>query len=218
MMEDSSFTEHLEVQIIAPGAIRQMLRQGVATQDDDGRWTLRIHEGSAGIALNDTLVLSTGSGNQVRMVGTVVQVGRDYLRLDTETKEVSERRLFPRMNGGLQVRIRQATPTEIVDYLAGKDCEGNWVVADPYVDFSVEGLGIHSAQPMPARSLLLVELGVPGDPQLWRCSARLVRCSGDPEDSDFPYQVALSFLSMPPGASMALAAYTTRLQSALMAV
>jgi hypothetical protein len=127
-------------------------------------------------------------------------------------KPGQNRRLFPRLNAGLPIRIQSTDANGATDYLAGKDPESTaWVTPDPYMNFSVEGLELNATQSFPKGQILLIELRIGTQDQSWRCTGHVVRNSPS-DDPDFPCTTAVSFDRVPPQASEALAELTAKLQ------
>ena len=93
-------------------------------------------------------------------------------------KPGQNRRLFPRLNAGLPIRIQSTDANGATDYLAGKDPESTaWVTPDPYMNFSVEGLELNATQSFPKGQILLIELRIGTQDQSWRCTGHVVRNS-----------------------------------------
>lgn len=133
-----------------------------------------------------------------------------------DTPPSRDRRLFPRLNGGLPMRYQPSDANDAISYLAGADPDPEaWCTPDPYMNFSVEGLEFHSAAAVPETELLLIELRVGHNPQPWRCTAHIVR-RGAGSDPDFPHTTAVRFDQIPPEATEALAEFTANLQAAFL--
>ncbi len=123
-----------------------------------------------------------------------------------------DRRLFPRLNGGLPIRFQPTSSSAATDFLAGSDPDpAAWVTPDPYMNFSVEGLELHAEQSFPKGQPLVIELRIGTAPQTWRCTGHVVR-SGDSGDPDYPFTTAVQFDQIPPEATEALAEFTANLQ------
>lgn len=129
-----------------------------------------------------------------------------------KSKSAKDRRLFPRLNGGLPIRFQACSASEATDFLAGSDPDASaWVTPDPYMNFSVEGLELHADRAFPNGQPLVIELRIGAAPQTWRCTGHVVR-SGESGDPDYPYTTALNFDQIPPAATEALAEFTATLQ------
>ena len=127
-------------------------------------------------------------------------------------KPGKDRRLFPRLNGGLPIRFQATSASAATDYLAGSDPDpAAWVTPDPYMNFSVEGLELYSDQAFPKGQPVVIELRIGTAPQTWRCTGHVVR-TGESGDPDFPHTTALCFDQIPPEATEALAEFTASLQ------
>lgn len=128
------------------------------------------------------------------------------------SKSGQDRRLFPRLNAGLPIRIQSSDPSGATDYLAGNDPEtAAWVTPDPYMNFSVEGLELHATCRFPKDQALLIELRIGTQPQSWRCTGHVVR-TGESGDPDYPFTTAVCFDQIPPEATEALVEFTARVQ------
>ena len=127
-----------------------------------------------------------------------------------------DRRLFPRLNGGLPIRFQATTASGAMDFLAGSDPDPTaWVTPDPYMNFSVEGLELYADQAFPKGQNVVIELRIGTDPQTWRCTGHVVR-SSESGDPDYPHTTAVQFDQIPPAASEALAEFTATLQKAFL--
>ncbi len=94
----------------------------------------------------------------------------DGCRLQVKTERVvdSDKREFPRLQGGLSVRYRVLADREAgrssKAWLAGEDLppgDGEWREPDPFMDFSGSGLRFDDQLVCEEEDLLLVEMQVP---------------------------------------------------------
>jgi hypothetical protein len=106
--------------------------------------------------------------------------------------------------------------------------EGEWWEPDPFMDFSGSGLKFEDRLHCEAGDLVLLELSIPPAETLWRATARVVRVEpieregvedADPAtgDREPTHRVAIEFIDLPQEAAEALAAFTLKIQGALLA-
>jgi hypothetical protein len=102
-------------------------------------------------------------------------------------------------------------------WLAGRRVVGLLRTPEPHMHFSPSGLSFDDGPHVEEGELLLLEIGVPDEPQAWRATARVVGVARIPIDErdDGPgatHRIACAFDAVPPDAIEALRRYTRRIQ------
>lgn len=139
-----------------------------------------------------------------------------------------DNRVYPRLVGGIPLRYQVVTGDVegiLRSWREGETLPGtDWVVPDPFMNFSVGGVRFYDDARREAGELMLVELGVAQNPARWRALAEVVRVCALAEDEMGDYEaseggeaafsVAIQFIDLPADARDALTEYTLLLQRA----
>ena len=181
------------------------------------------------------VVLAGGEENPFRIMGIVSGVDGRRLQVKTDRVVEADKRDFPRLQGGISVKYRvlggQESQAEAEAWVDGKDltAQGEWRVPDPFMDFSGSGLRFCDQLCCEEGDLLLMKMQVPPSGNPWRATARVVRLSPmrteEEEDQDEKalqdaptHHIAVAFEKVPAEATEALAAFTLRIQDALLKI
>lgn len=149
------------------------------------------------------------------------------------SKKASDRRYWPRMNGGLEVSYRIVSPAD------WKDVSKAWLSSmglpppgdafqepDPFMEFSVGGLRFDDVEGAIAGDMLIAVIQVPDMPTAWHVTLRVIRVDEiPPREREEPmngepmrtHRIAVQFEDIPKRATEALIEYTERLQDFEMA-
>ncbi len=132
-----------------------------------------------------------------------------------------EERQAPRAHGTLLVRYHRAPAGEanLDAWMDGGPPRGPERTPDPTMNFSMAGIAFDDEAACDDGDLLLLELGIPGEPERWRGAARVVRVSPIPIDErdDFvsaTHRIAILLVALPDEGATALEAYTARIRRA----
>lgn len=130
-------------------------------------------------------------------------------------------RQAPRAHGTLLFRYHRAPggAEDVAAWVAGGPPRSPERAPDPTMNFSVDGIAFDDVPACADGDVLLFELGIPGEPGLWRGGARVVRVSPIPIDErdDFvaaTHRVAISLDTFADEGLTALQAYTERTRQA----
>ncbi len=132
---------------------------------------------------------------------------------------VREQRAEPRAYGTLDLAYHRGTDADVAAWLAGGPPVAPVRVPDPTMNFSPGGLAFDDLPACADGDLLLLEIGVPGEPARWRGAARVLRVSPipiDERDDHVPatHRIAVQVTSLSPDGEAALRAYTARVRQA----
>jgi hypothetical protein len=182
------------------------------------------------------VVLAGGEDDPFRIMGVVTGVDGCRLKVKTERVVESDKRDFPRLQGGLTVRFRvlvdPVAEDAVAAWLSGGDVTpegGEWRDPDPFMDFSGSGLRFDDRPVCDVGDLLLVELQVPPAENKWRATASVVRLiplrKEEMEDQDSEagkqpptHHIAVRFEHLPGEATEALAVFALSIQDALLKI
>lgn len=173
----------------------------------------------------------------LRLLGTVSQTEGRKVRIETGRVIPKEKRAFPRMPGGIRLRycVLSGKDVETISraWTSGGEApcgDMEWREPDPFMDFSASGLRFEDQRLCRIGDTILLEFEVPGTPEVWRASARIVRVErldregAGAEQSEAAagrtpaYAIAVHFTDLPAGARAALGAFTLRIQNALLGI
>lgn len=186
---------------------------------------LRPIGGDVSIAPGAEVILDGGWSS--RLVGRLGVVDEQGLRIDVRRTVTSDRRVFPRVMGGLKIRYRPVSSEDEVERwlsgLNGFDVAG-WSSPDPFMSFSGSGLCFEDELHCSEGDLLLLELGPPDGRFCWRCTATVIRQTpildsehaADSYEVPCSHHVAIHFLVIPDDAVECLVERTQTIQSAYM--
>ncbi len=171
-----------------------------------------------------TLIVDTPPPSQSgRMIVRIDGFGATGVSARTVREVAPDKRVFPRCHGALEVR-----------YIAVRDgaAARSWVetgeppmvaanLPDPYMSFSVGGLAFDDVPRVRTGDLIAISLRVPSTFPTHRALGRVTRIDPIPVDErddaiHATHRVAVNFELLPTDAATALAAYTLRIQGALL--
>ncbi len=209
----------LPVEVVCTSGPVPIVASGRATFTG-GLYTIHFDGDVSMAPVGGKAILSFSTPDVPRVIARVESAHGNQMVCTPEQHRNRERRDFPRMHAGLPLRARRLTLTERTAeaeaWLRGDPGpaeRGDWYEPDRFVDFSVTGLRIQIHEEMASDDVLLLELGVPGNPARWRCTARVVRIFDEVEGMS----AAIEFVSIPDAAQEALSGLTLRMQEALLA-
>jgi len=224
----------VSAQVLCLSATPPLIKTGRVVSCGAEELELDLEDPHAGFREGLHVVLAGGEETPFRIMGIVSGVQGRRLRLKTERVVDIDKRDFPRLQGGISVRYRRLGDAESGDaaqaWVAGEASpgEGEWQVPDPFMDFSGSGLRFEDRLCCSEGDLLLVEMQVPPSGNLWRATARVVRLTPIREQEETQqknagrnaptHHVAVAFEHVPREVVEALAAYTLRIQDALLKI
>ncbi len=194
---------------------------------------IRLDEPPSQLVSGDQVILSFFDVRLPKVIANVTTAGNGTLRCAPRLVKEQERRYYPRMFGGIQLRYRnvgQGAASQAIAraWLAGDPMparEGRWVVPDEFMNFSVTGLAFDTITGCHTDDLVLLEMGLRNGEERWRATARVIRVIPVPEDeldasvnvdgqavSD---RVAVNFEQIPSSAQAKLVDMTMSIQEAL---
>jgi len=176
--------------------------------------------------LNEGLrvILSDTDGKTDRIVAKISRVDRNRVECRRRLVRAREKRAYPRLLAGVPIRYcvlrgpqaRQKADDWQQGGVSPVD-DNEWVQRDEFMNFSVTGLRFVAQQEIFQGDLLLVNLGIKGRDETWRCTAHVVRVDPTEEDPDGDAkELAVAFDQIPPDALSALSEMTLRIQEALL--
>lgn len=212
----------LAVEVVCTGGPAPFIASGRAT-GADGKWTVHVDRDASSLPRDARAILTFEDPTSPRIVGIVEEVAGNRIELVERVVRERERRAFPRLVAGLQLKARALATTEAdaetAAWMAGDDGpldRGTWFHPDPFMNFSVTGLRFQGPDILASGTPLLLELGIRNQGS-WRCVARVVRTFTAPEGGDpSQSQVAVEFTSIPDEAEIALSELTLRIQDQLL--
>lgn len=208
----------LSVDIINVSSPSLRTRAGHVLRHEDGLYTIQLDDDAPDLVTGGRVVLSLPRG---RVSATVETREGSTLQARERSVQVPDKRVYPRLAGGIPLRYRVVDPADFDTHhawlLDKPPVDDSWHTPDPFMNFSVTGLRFDDAENCADGDLLLCELGVPGDDRRWRALARVIRVSPiSPDRRDRPvdatHHVAVQFDRLPDEAAEALTHYTLRLQ------
>jgi hypothetical protein len=225
---------NVPIQVLCLSSTPPLIRNGRVTSREAGRYDVMLAEPEPAFKVGMRVVLDGGPGTAIRIMGVVAEASMSQLRVQTGRVVQPDKRAFPRMYGGVSVGYRVLTAKERAKvapaWIAGEDKprrEGAWHEPDPFMDFSGSGLKFEDELHCKVGDLLLIELHVAPSDDRWHATGRVVRIEplrpDDMEASDEEqqgpaptHQIALQFEHLPQEAREALAAFTLKIQNALL--
>jgi hypothetical protein len=134
-----------------------------------------------------------------------------------------DKRVFPRCHGALEVRyIAQRDPIAAKHWVeVGEPPMVAANLPDPYMSFSVGGLAFDDVPRVRTGDLLAISFRIPSTFPIHRALGRVTRIDPIPVDErddaiHATHRLAVNFELLPTDAATALAAYTLRIQGALL--
>jgi len=223
----------VSAQVLCLSATPPLIKTARIVRSEDGNVELDLDDPEAAFQEGLHVVLAGGEETPFRIMGIVTGVDGRRLQVKTERVMETDKRDFPRLQGGISVRYRvlgeQESPADAEAWVAGKDLttQAEWRVPDPFMDFSGSGLRFDDRLCCGEGDLLLVEMQVPPSGNRWRATARVVRLTpvgkeeaqdAEPSQDAPTHHIAVAFEHVPGEATEALAAFTLRIQDALLKI
>ena len=226
--------KNASVEILCMSVTPPLIKKGRITCQGNDFCEVILDETESELELGTQIILDGEPENELRMTGMVVEVSGSKFRVETDRVVLSDKRSFPRMQGGIRVRYRvlsgRGSKAVSSAWLNGDEApgrEGDWWEPDPFMDFSGSGLKFDDQLHCAVEDSLLLELQVPSSEGCWHATARVVRIEPiPPEEKDDmddvrrelapTHQIAVEFIHIPKEATEAIATFTLRIQSALL--
>jgi hypothetical protein len=218
----------IAVELIYTNRTPPAILPATVTWFDGMRYKVTLGEGVDAPAMGDRLILDFGQNESPRVLAAVTELDGAAVTLSIRRSQPRDKREFPRMQGGIQLRYTTLSPPDAAAEAAwadrGEAPEGaQWRVPDPFMDFSASGLKFDDAPVCADGDRLLMELEVPTAEGRWRGVARVVRVSPIPEDereegadAESTHYIAVEFTQLPAEAIEALMHFTLHLQGSLL--
>jgi|GEM_PF-6919564 hypothetical protein len=230
MMDQNARPIALPIELVCTGGPLPAILRGRLAHLLDGVIVVDVDQTPIGVAEGQKAILNIIDGKAPRVLGSISRIdGRRITLLQTALRE-RERRIYPRLLAGLPLRFRlpprDRAGEEAVAWLRGEvqpEDLGAWQVQDNLTNFSVTGLSFDAAEPAQGGDLILIELGMPGRDERWRCTGLIIRVFDVPADevdansegAPCNYRYALTFEVIPHAAQTALSDLTMELQAAM---
>ena len=211
--------QHVEMMVIGDEAT---LVNAFVVSHEDGELTLRPDR-----PVPDGASVCVRSETEGWVYGRAHTVGTDVV-VAVRGKTRSDQREFFRVQGAILCRyqILRGEDTELARRRwtqQGTAPEGTWNEPEPYMDFSASGLAFYEGEGCAEEDVMLLEIGIPDQPQRYRTSARVIRLIPLSEDekaslaaegraAGATQTVAIHFLDIEPDAIEALVALTEVIQ------
>jgi len=221
-------TTDVPVEVVCTAGALPFVSEGRVTSLEDGRYTIELDRSASDLADGSSVILNFLDGETPRVIAHIESTTGTGLTCTQHKVRAREKRIFPRLHGGLPVRycvVGQGPGAEarVSEWLgsdahAGDDDE--WHTPDEFMNFSVTGLRFDGPDIASEGDALLLELGVRGREDRWHCSATIVRIFDIPEDEQDPetgyrHSFAVNFVDIPTEAQEALTEMTLEIQEAL---
>jgi len=215
--------------VCTSGPVPAILR-GKLSHLHEGLYIVDVEQVPPGIRADQRAILNIIDGKAPRVLGTITRVEGRRITLSQQALRERERRVYPRLHAGIPLRFRVPAPdaaaAAAVAWLRsdeGSAEDPGWVTHESLVNFSVTGLGFDSPIAANNGDLVLLDMGMPGRPERWRCTGVLVRVSPVPpdelEEDDAgrlcAHRYALNFETIPHAAQAALTELTIQMQDAM---
>ena len=208
------------VEVVCTAGPVPFVAHGRVRAVEDGLYVIDLDKDAAQLSPGARAIVSFADGAAARVIGRVVEVRGNQVLVSKDGLRNRERRSFPRLHGGIPLRYRNLGPgahdIEAATWLrGGPPARGadEWLSPDEFMNFSVTGLKFDAPAGVGIDDLLLVELGVRGRPDAWRCTARVVFVEPGAEGKP---SAAVEFEQIPEGAQAALSDLTLQIQEALL--
>ncbi len=216
------------VEVVCTTGEVPFVAEGRISRFAEGVYTLELDRDATRLESGNAVILNFLDGTTPRVIARITEVRNNQLTCTQQKVREREKRAFPRLHGGLPVRYRVAGAGPAAEaltaaWLAGDEtvgAEGDWHRPDEFMNFSVTGLRFEAPDIANEGDALLLELGVRGRKERWRCGARVVRIFDIPPDEQDPetgfiHRFAVSFEEIPEAAQHALSEMTLDIQEAL---
>ena len=221
-------TTDVPVEVVCTSGALPFVAEGGVTRFADGRYTIALDRDASDLKAGSSVILNFLDGETPRVIAHIESASGTTLMCTQHKVRAREKRIFPRLHGGLPVRycvVGQGSNAEArVSAWLGGDAQavddGEWHTPDEFMNFSVTGLRFDGPDIAYEGDSLLLELGVRGREDRWHCSATIVRIFDIPEDEQDPetgyrHSFAVNFVDIPTEAQEALTEMTLEIQEAL---
>jgi len=234
MPETFESLSDLPIEVLCLSATPILIRNGQITSIEPGVYDVILDNPEPSLNAGMRVVLAGGPKSTIRMNALITDISENRLRVKTIRQIQPEKRAFPRLYGGLNVRYRivekddEATlPAAWLNNEENLSQKGVWYEPDPFMDFSSAGLKFEDRDYCQADDLLLLELKIPSLEEASHVTAQVVRVEPIPQDqidgaeeagqnSAVTHQIAIKFLAISDEAAEALASFTLKIQDALL--
>ena len=235
MADASPPLSNIPVEVLCLSAEPIIIRNGHLTTSEPGLFTVSLEEIEPALKPGMRVVLAGIPENPLRINALITGISENRLTAKTIREVREEKRDFPRLYGGIKVRYRVVKKEEdsslIKAWVDGDDSlsqKGEWHEPDPFMDFSSSGLKFEDQPRCTAGDILLLEIQVPTSKDRWHATARVVRVEAIPQDQADPLskeaadndstncQIAIHFQALPNDAAEAIAAFSLKIQDALL--
>ncbi|MEC7948137.1 MAG: hypothetical protein VX265_11265 [Myxococcota bacterium] len=217
------------VEVVCTSGEVPFVAEGRISRFSGGTYTIDLDRDATRLEPGNAAILNFLDGATPRVIARITEVRGNNLTCTQQKVREREKRAFPRLHGGLPVRYRVigAGPhadAMLGDWVSGDERlaeEGEWHRPDEFMNFSVTGLRFEAPDIANEGDALLLELGVRGRKERWRCGARVVRIFDIPPDerdpeTGFRHRLAVRFENIPESAQQALSEMTLDIQEALL--
>lgn len=141
------------------------------------------------------------------------------MALEATRSAPTDLRREPRAYGTLHLAWHRGTDADVAAWLGGGPAVAPERTPDPTMNFSAAGIAFDDVDACVDGELLLIELGIPGEPERWRGAARVVRVSPIPIDERdehvaATHRIAVNVTALSDEGDAALRAYTARVRQA----
>lgn len=208
--------------------------RGRVEAEQDGQLALVLDDPAGSLQAGAAVVVDWRASHHPRVVATVISADHPHYQVLARKQVARDRRVFPRLMGGIAVRCRRIGPDEdmaaVIDqFLATGTAPAAageaWFEPDPLMNFSVNGLRFEDQGHLDPGDTVLCEVGLSSGTERWRTAGLVMRrvpVDADLLDTPSPealvqpppvtHHIALMFSDPPEGLTEALAAYTLQLQ------
>ena len=208
------------VEVVCTAGPMPFVAQGRVREVEGSRYTIDLDQDAGQLSPGARAFVSFAEGAAARVIGRVVEARGNCLIVSQDGVRNRERRSFPRLHAGIPIRYRNLGPgahdIEAATWArgdAGPAARGAWLSPGEFMNFSVTGLKFDAPGPVEIDDLLLIDLGVRGRTETWRCTGRVVFV--EPGAEGMP-SAAVEFEHIPEGAQGALSDLTLQIQEALL--
>ena len=212
-----------QVAVICANASPPLLARGRCIVQNGDELTLDL-AGTNDIPANATLILDFMEEPAIdRVISAYMGKREGHVIVQVTRLHHSDKREFPRMNGGISLRYhvlpKEDTGAALDAWLRGGEANSTEHDPDPFMNFSVTGLAFDDLETCAGGDHLAFVITVPGSEHSWRGAASVVRVSRipiDERDDTIPatHRVAVDFTELPDDARVALGKHTERVQEA----
>ena len=216
------------VEVVCTSGDIPFVAEGRLRRFEDGAYTIDLDRDASSLGVGSSAILNFLDGITPRVIAHIASVNGSELTCTQHKVRAREKRVFPRLHGGLPIRYRVAgqgpeAAAQVSAWLSGNETagdNGDWHTPDEFMNFSVTGLRFDAPDIASEGDSVLIERGVRGREDRWHCSATVVRIfdvaeeERDPE-TGYAHSLAINFVDIPSEAQEALTEMTLDIQEAL---